>query len=139
MLVPLLQAANTFIEWASSFEGLKPIIENPTEHPDINYRHVPVRVLYELRRLIAQLDTILAQIKQPVQVIYADQDPVVAANSQQILFEKLGSTTKKLATISAHNHGILMENTGGIWQLIDVFLNEVKSPSAKPGGCSGIA
>jgi esterase/lipase len=122
MLVPLLQAANTLIEWVSSFEGLKPFIENPTEHPDINYRHVPVRALYELRQLIAQLEGILPKVNQPVLVVYADQDPVVAANSAQILFDGLGSDNKKLCPIPSSRHGILMENTGGTWKLIDEFL-----------------
>lgn len=122
MLVPLLQAANTLIEWVSSFEGLKPFVENPTEHPDINYRHVPVRALYELRQLIAQLESILPKVNQPALVVYADKDPVVAASSAQILFDKLGSNTKKLCPIEARRHGILMENTGGTWKLIDEFL-----------------
>jgi esterase/lipase len=129
MLVPLLQAANTLIEWVSSFEGLKPFVENPTEHPDINYRHVPVRALYELRQLIAQLDGRLPKIHQPTLVVYADKDPVVAASSAQILFDKLGSSDKRLCSIEASRHGILMENTGGTWDLIDEFLKGVTDPS----------
>lgn len=125
MLVPLLQAANTLIEWVSSFEGIKPFIENPTEHPDINYRHVPVRALYELRQLITQVDGILPKVNQPVLVVYADKDPVVAASSAQILFDRLGSNNKKLCPISSDRHGILMENTAGTWRLIDNYLKEI--------------
>lgn len=122
MLVPLLQAANTLIKWVSSFEGLKPFIENPTEHPDINYRYVPVRALYELRRLIAHLDGVLPLIKKPVLIVYADHDPIVASSSAQILFDKLGNIEKKLCPIAAQRHGILMENIGNTWKQIDGFL-----------------
>ena len=128
MLVPLLQAANTLIEWVSSFEGLKPFIENPTEHPDINYQHVPVRALYELRRLIAQLNDILPKVHQPTLVVYADNDPVIAASSAQILFDRLGSNNKRLCPIEANRHGILMDNTGGTWNQIDEFLINLTGP-----------
>jgi esterase/lipase len=125
MLVPLLQAANTLIEWVSTFEGVKPFVENPTEHPDVNYHHVPVRALYELRQLIAQLDSILPKVNQPVLVVYADNDPVVAASSAQMLFDRLGSNNKKLCPIPSDRHGILMENMDGTWGLIDGFLKEI--------------
>ena len=52
MLVPLLHGTNKLVDWLSSFEGVKSFIENPTEHPDVNYRNVPVKSLYELRLLI---------------------------------------------------------------------------------------
>ncbi len=130
MLVPLLQAANTLIEWVSSLEGVKPFVENPTEHPDINYHHVPARALYELRQLIAQLDSILPKVNLPVLVVYADNDPVVAASSAQILYDSLGSRNKKLCPVQSDHHGILMENMGGTWGLIDEFLKEI-TPSSE--------
>lgn len=125
MLVPLLHGTNKLVGWVSAFEGVKPFIENATEHPDINYRNVPVRALYELRLLIAHIDELLPRISTPTLIIYADQDPIVSAKSAPAIFGKLGSKNKKLHAIKANRHGVLMENIGGIWSVIDGFLNEL--------------
>ncbi len=126
MLVPLLHGTNKLVGWVSTFEGVKPFIENPTEHPTINYRNVPIRALYELRLLIAHMDELLPRISIPTLIIYADQDPIVSAKSAPVIFDKLGSKNKKLRVINANRHGILMENIGGTWQAINDFLNELR-------------
>jgi len=60
----------------------------------------------------------------PIFILHADKDPVVAVKSSSILLEKLGSNDKRLQIIPAAHHGILMDNTGGTWQIIDEFLND---------------
>ncbi|RLA20454.1 MAG: alpha/beta hydrolase, partial [Gammaproteobacteria bacterium] len=122
MLVPLLHNTNTFVQWLSSFEGIKPFIENIPEHPDINYRNTPVRALYELRMLIQEIEDILPDITTPCLILYADQDPVVSIQSAEIVYQKLGAEQKQMHIINAQQHGILMENIGHIWSLIDNFL-----------------
>ncbi|NOQ15202.1 MAG: alpha/beta fold hydrolase, partial [Methyloprofundus sp.] len=124
MLVPLLHGTNTFVKWVSSFEGVKPFIENIPEHPDINYRNTPVRALYELRLLVQEIEAVLPEIKTPSLLLYADQDPVVAIQSAEIVFDKLGAAQKKLHIINAKQHGILMENIDNIWGVIDAFLKQ---------------
>ncbi|MCK5353784.1 MAG: alpha/beta fold hydrolase, partial [Methyloprofundus sp.] len=124
MLVPLLHGTNTFVNWVSSFEGVKPFIENIPEHPDINYHNTPIRALYELRLLIQQLDTLLPEIKTPTLLCYADQDPIVSLQSADFVLNKLGATDKKLHIIESERHGILMENIGQLWGVIDTFLNQ---------------
>ncbi len=122
MLVPLLHNTNSLVHWMSSFEGIKPFIVNTPEHPDINYRNTPIRALYELRRLIHQTDALLPDIETPTLLLYADHDPVVAPESAEIVFHKLGAKDKELRSVSADRHGILMENLGGTWTVIDEFL-----------------
>jgi esterase/lipase len=135
MLVPLLHGTNKLVGWVSAFEGVKPFIENnATEHPNINYRNVPVRALYELRLLIAHIDELLPGISMPVQIIYADQDPIVSAKSAPAIFDKLGSKNKKLHVINANRHGVLMENIGGTWRAIDDFLNELRAADIVENG-----
>jgi esterase/lipase len=125
MLVTLLHGTNKLVGWVSSFEGVKPFIDNVPEHPGINYRNTPVRALYELRLLVAHLEQILPRIKHPTLTIYADHDPVVARESAQVLYKKLGSTTKRLHMVNANRHGILMENLGNTWEIIDTFICEL--------------
>jgi len=126
MLVPLLHGTNKFVSWVSSYEGVKPFIENKSEHPNVNYRNIPVHSLYELRMLIQDLDGELGRIKAPTLVIQADEDPVVEQESGQIILKKLGSDDKQLIKIQAKHHGILMDNVGGTWKMIDEFLHRCK-------------
>ncbi|NOU13946.1 MAG: alpha/beta fold hydrolase [Methylococcaceae bacterium] len=133
MLVPLLHGTNKLVGWVSTFEGVKPFIDNLSEHPDINYRNTSVRALYELRLLIAHVeDQILPRIKLPVLVVYADQDPVVDAKCAKNVFDKLGSTTKQLKKIKSDRHGILMENLGNTWGVIDEFIVKLIEQSEQP-------
>ncbi len=125
MLVPLLHGTNKLVGWVSAFEGVKPFIDNEPEHPSINYRNTPVRALYELRLLIAHLDDLLPKISIPVLIMYGDEDPVVSAKGAPIIMAKLGSKHKQIHAIKSHRHGILMENIGGTWAVIDGFLNEL--------------
>jgi len=127
MLVPLLHGTNKLVAWVSAFEGVKPFIDNEPEHPGINYRNTPVRALYELRLLIAQLDELLPQISLPVLIMYGDEDPIVSPKGAPILMAKLGSKHKQIHAIKSQRHGILMENIGGAWRVIDDFLNELSA------------
>jgi esterase/lipase len=129
MLVPLLHGTNKLVKWVSSFEGVKPFIENVPEHPDINYRNMPVRSMYELRRLIQTLDKVLPQVQIPALIIHADQDPVVAVESAKTIIEELGSENKQLKIVNANHHGILKDNSGDTWAIIDQFLKQLGTPS----------
>ncbi|MBE0434827.1 MAG: alpha/beta fold hydrolase [Methylomicrobium sp.] len=122
MLVPLLHNTNSLVQWVSSFEGVKPFIDNTPEHPDINYCNTPVRALYELRRLIQHMDPLLGDVQTPTLLLYADQDPIVSPQSSETVFNKLGAQDKQLHAIHADRHGILMENPGAAWAVIDDFL-----------------
>jgi esterase/lipase len=126
MLVPLLHGTNKLVDWLSSFEGVKPFIENPTEHPTVNYRNVPVKGLYELRQLIDSMDDFAPLCTAPVLVLQGDNDPVVAFKSAEEIMGKL-TCKKQLKVIPSNRHGILMENIGGTWESIDGFMKECVS------------
>lgn len=130
-LIPLIHGTNKLVDWFSSYEGIKPFFENDTEHPTINYRHVPVKSLYELRQLIEKMDDFAPHCKVPVQILQGDKDPVVSFKSAEQFMEKLTCTTKQLQVIKSSRHGMLMENIGGTWESIDDFMkacsNETKA------------
>jgi esterase/lipase len=132
MLIPLLHNTNTLVRWVSSFEGIKPFIEHTPEHPDINYHNVPIRALYELRRLIQHIEALLPDIATPSLFLYADQDPIVAPESAEAVFNKLGAKHKYLQMIKADRHGILMENIYNTWTVIDEFLTRHRNSGLRP-------
>ncbi len=122
MLVSLLHGVNTLVDWISSFEGAKPFIDNFSEHPAINYRHVPVKSLYELRRLIHDMDDFLPLCNIPVLILHGNHDPIVSVDSASEVIEKLHTKNKQLRIINSDRHGILMENISGTWGLIHDFM-----------------
>ena len=89
MLVSLLYGVNKLVDWVSSYEGVKPFIDNFSEHPSINYRHVPVKSLYELRRLIHDMDDFLPLCNIPVLILHGEHDPIVSVNSASEIMDKL--------------------------------------------------
>jgi esterase/lipase len=129
-LIPLIHGTNRLVDWLSSFEGIKPFFENDTEHPTINYRHVPVKSLYELRRLIENMDNFAPLCTVPVLILQGDNDPVVSFKSAQEIMGKLTCKNKQLKVITSNRHGMLMDNIGGTWESIDEFMkgciNETK-------------
>lgn len=122
MLVSLLHGTNKLVRWISSYEGIKPFIENKPEHGHVNYYNTPIRSLYELRRLIQEIEDILPDIATPTLAVFAEKDPIVSLESAQVMMKKLGAEEKQLEIIAAEHHGILMDNTAGTWDIIDRFL-----------------
>ncbi len=49
----------------------------------------------------------------------------MSPKSAAALMDKLGSTHKRLASVPATRHGILMDNLGATWRLIDDFVDEL--------------
>ncbi len=123
-LVPLLHGTNRLVDMITSFEGVKPFIENDSEHPHVNYRHVPVKSLYELSQLIDDMEETAGRCKVPVLILQGDHDPVVSFKSAEEIMEKLKCETKRLQVIESTRHGMLMENIGGTWDKIDAFMKE---------------
>ncbi len=140
MLVSLLYGVNKLVDWVSSYEGVKPFIDNRSEHPSINYRHVPVKSLYELRRLIHDMDDFLPLCNIPVLILHGEHDPVVSINSAPEIMDKLGTGNRQLKIIDSTRHGILMENIGGTWSIINDFMMsciaESKDANASPTNIS---
>jgi esterase/lipase len=122
IFVPVLHGANKVTEWVSSLEGVMTFRPNDPEHPDINYRHIPVRALFELRRLIDKVDANLAQVACPLAVLQSTDDHVVDPRSAQLVFDKVSSAEKALHWILSNRHGILNENIGGTWDKILAFI-----------------
>jgi esterase/lipase len=107
MFVPLVHGANQLVRWVSAWEGVVPFRENDSENPHINYRHMPIRGLYELRRLSEELQQRLGEIQCPVLVLQGDRDPVVDPRSAEILRAGLPPATTTIRMVASARHGIL--------------------------------
>ncbi len=124
VFVPVIHGINRLTEWVASAEGLMPFRINPSEHPHINYRHVPIRGLFELRRAIDELHHRLPDVLCPVRIFQATNDPIVDPTSAQLVLDRLGSAEKQLELIASARHGILNEDIGGIQSRIEATLDE---------------
>lgn len=122
VLVPLVHGANELARWLSSYEGVMPFRPNVSEHPTINYRHIPVRGLYELRRMVDDTKRHLVDVQCPVTLLQSTGDQVVDPRSAQIIYDKLGSSRKDLHRVESGRHGIINENVGPTWGIIETFL-----------------
>ena len=123
--VPLLHHANKLVRWVSS-EGLIPFRPNDSEHPDINYAHIPIRALYQLQKLIKHLIESPAPISCPVTLFQADQDPVVVPESVDLLYQHIEATHKHIEIIESQRHGILYEDIDNTQQKIIDAINNVE-------------
>lgn len=130
MLISLLHGVNQFTKWVSTKDVIKAFVNNDTEHPDINYRHIPVSALYELRQLIDEMEKKLNTIVCPVALLQAQNDPVVDPSSALRIYKQLESADATLIKLPSNKHGILYENTEQIWERISSFLKIHSGDSA---------
>ncbi|MBT5636673.1 MAG: alpha/beta fold hydrolase [Gammaproteobacteria bacterium] len=107
--VPLIHHANKMVRWVSS-EGLMPFRPNDTEHPDINYAHIPIRALYQLQKMIEQFFAQPAPLNCPAVLFQADEDPVVEPRSAEHLLGHLQCDNKRIEWVESNRHGIINED-----------------------------
>ena len=127
--VPLMYGANRIVSWLSKYEGVMPFRQTEPEHPHINYRHMPIRGLYELTRLVSHARSKLSEIDCPVSIIQAENDPVVDPSSATIIYESLNTERKHLHWVPSNRHGILYQNIGDTHRLVHEFIKEVTHDS----------
>jgi len=123
--VPLMHGANKIVRWLSKYEGFMPFRPNESEHPHINYRNMPIRSLYELTRLVAQLKEEIAQVTCPVCLVQSAEDRVVDPSSATIAYDLLQTEDKEIHWIESERHGIVNEDIGGTHALLVDFVERV--------------
>lgn len=123
--VPLVHNLNKLASWLPSFEGIMPFRENDSEHPDINYRHVPINGLYQMRTLTDNLQNHLPEIDVPTMIIQGNEDPVVEPESGRIIYNKLAVADKALHWVASDRHGILNEDIGETRTLLRDFIGRL--------------
>ncbi|MFP6748246.1 MAG: alpha/beta hydrolase, partial [Alphaproteobacteria bacterium] len=92
-------------QWLSSLEGLMPFRLNESEHPEINYRHIPVRGLFELRQLVDDMKQRLADVTCPVAIFQGTEDQIIDPKSANSILDKISSTDTSLHMIPSKRPG----------------------------------
>jgi esterase/lipase len=115
--LPLLHHANRFARLIKS-DGIMPFQANDTEHPEVNYQHIPVRALYQLQQLVNQLMSEPLKIKAELHLFQSNHDPVVEPSSVESLYQHIEAKEKSITMIEADVHGIVYENINDVQQKI---------------------
>ncbi len=123
--VPVMHRLNKLAEWAYAEEGLMPF--RRVESGKGNYRHVPVRGLFELRGLIDALENRLADVTCNVMILQNTGDPVIDPNSATLIGEMIGSTDKIMQVIDSDRHGILHDDIGNSRGMVISHIEELSS------------
>ncbi|MDV7338715.1 alpha/beta fold hydrolase [Terasakiella sp. A23] len=126
VFVPLIHHANRLAKWLAAQEGILPYIINESEHPNINYKHIPVRALHELRLLVAEMEDNLQRINCPSWLIQGDEEKVVNPESANLIREQMVGTTPKVHMVPSTRHGIITENIGQTRQHIFDFIDLIE-------------
>jgi hypothetical protein len=113
--------------------GFRP---NQSEHPETNYRHIPINGLYHLRRAVAEMNEKLAHIDVPVLIMQADNDQVVDPASANMIARRLtGTQNKTVKMLPSDRHGILNEDIAGAVDLVMEFVakaDQAELPISSP-------
>ncbi|MFH1805827.1 MAG: alpha/beta fold hydrolase [Pseudomonadota bacterium] len=114
MFVPLLYGANKLVGWMPSAQEMLGFRLNESEHPDINYRNIPIQGLHNLRQAVAEMNRRLADIQCPLLILQGDEDTVVdPASASMIARRTTGTTHKTVTVLRSTRHGILNEDIDG--------------------------
>jgi pimeloyl-ACP methyl ester carboxylesterase len=124
----LIHGLNKLGEWVYVQDGVKPFLPRDPEHPDIDYRNMPVRGLVELRKVADELNRCLPKVVCPVTIIQGTDDPIVDPASARLIHDRIGSKEKSLHMIPSQRHGILHEDIAGTQALVVSLLGTLASP-----------
>lgn len=130
MFVPLLYGANKLMGWMPSAQEMLSFRLNESEHPDINYRNIPIGGLHQLRQAVAEMQRRLPDVKCPTLILQGDGDQVVdPASANMIRRIATNVTEMDVQMLESTRHGIVNEDIDGAH---DRIIDFVKSHCANP-------
>jgi esterase/lipase len=131
---PALDRLNKLSTWVYTQDGIKPFQIGEPEHPEFEYRNMPVRGLVELRKMVDELNQRLPEITCPVSIIHGANDPVVDPESASIIHGKIGSLDTRLHIVMSDRHSILHEDIDNTQGIVIARLSEfvIANPLPQP-------
>lgn len=124
-LLPLLMLAKFFTDWIPFIARHTRFYPSYTNRPDIKYLTTPVLALNQLRILIAEVPPLLPKVKGPVLLLQGTADKTVKPESVNLLHKGLSGAAVDLHILEGGPHGLVLENYGSTWTLLDDFLNRL--------------
>lgn len=124
-LLPLLMLAKFFTDWIPFIARHTRFYPSYTNRPDIKYLTTPVLALNQLRILIAEYPPLLPKVKGPVLLLQGTADKTVKPESVHLLHKGLANAAVDLHILEGGPHGLVLENYGSTWTLLDDFLNRL--------------
>jgi esterase/lipase/1-acyl-sn-glycerol-3-phosphate acyltransferase len=121
-LVPWMNRLNRLTSNIVGGGGLVPFYAADSEHPHINYRHMPLQALQELGTLMKVVAQKLPLIQTRTTILQGDQDSVVNSTSARKIFDALTIEEKSLHIIPSTRHGIINENIGDTHRRLISFI-----------------
>ncbi len=125
MFVPLLYGANKLMGWMPSAQELLSFRPNDSEHPDINYRNIPIGGLHQLRQAVAEMQRRLPDLECPTLVLQGDGDQVVDPASASMIHRLASKATEiDVQMVTSGRHGIVTENIDNTQNRIIDFITD---------------
>jgi esterase/lipase len=115
LFIGLLHQANKVTRLFNK-HGIFPFKENTPEHPDINYCHIPIRALHQLKKLMSKCE-VNFNINCPIHFLHADEDPLIKTSSIDVLMRRFGNNNTK-TLIQSKRHGIVFDDIDNTQQKI---------------------
>jgi len=128
-VVPTLHFFNEMISYLNA-KGIREWIDNShTEQPNVNYLKHPLSSVAQMEKLMTKVNKRLKQVKDPILIIQGDNDPIVKAESAQLIYDNVSSKDKKLLLIPRERHSILADKGHNeVFEGIDRFIqNHLKN------------
>lgn len=123
---PFLDRANRVAKVFPKVDGIMNYRKSNTTNPETNYQHMPISALSELFALTDKTRKKLSAVKTPLLILQSDGDPVVEPESADIIYEKVGSTDKRLHCLHSDQHHIIRKQVGDTWAELDAFFMKQK-------------
>ncbi|MBI5208150.1 MAG: alpha/beta fold hydrolase [Candidatus Firestonebacteria bacterium] len=125
-LLPVIDKINNLIKsFSEKSEGVINFIPSDPENKNVNYKHMPLKGIYELMKLINIMRKDLKNIQKPLLIIQADEDYEVDSESANIIYNEAGSIEKTLYFIKSTNHVIITEKFPEVVEKILEFVKGV--------------
>ncbi len=125
MFVPLLYGANKLMGWMPSAQELLSFRPNDSEHPDINYRNIPIGGLHQLRQAVAEMQRRLPDLECPTLVLQGDGDQVVDPASASMIRRLAAKATEiDVQMVTSGRHGIVTEDIDNTQNRIIDFITD---------------
>lgn len=115
-VVPPLHFFNEMISYLHA-KGIMEWIDNSqTEQPQVNYHKHPLASVFQLEKVMSNVEKTLSQVIAPILIIQGDNDPIVKEESATLIYDAVSSQEKSLLLLPRQRHSILADD-----QHMDVF------------------